>query len=211
MFKKLAYITLFLFLATGIARAEEYDEGFEYTRVAEQPTESVDKIEVLEFFWYGCPHCYKFEPVLSKWLETKSSNVEFIRVPAVFRPEWKVHARTYYALQAMGLGEKYHVAIFEAIHKDKKKISSEEKITDFLVSQGVNESDFKAAYNAFAVDGQVRKAIKKVKDYEIKGVPAMAVNGKYLVAGKNAGTYENVIKVVEYLIKQEEAAAAAKK
>ena len=210
MFKKLAYITLFLFMASAV-QAENFEEGIDYTRVTDQPTESADKIEVLEFFWYGCPHCYKFEPVLHRWLETKPANVEFIRVPAVFRPDWKVHARTYYALQSMDLIEKYHGVIFEAMHKDKKKLYSEDAIVDFLVSKGVNEADFKAAYNAFSVDGQVRKAIKKVKAFAIRGVPALGVNGKYLVAGKKGGTYEDMIKVVNYLIKKEDSAIAAKK
>lgn len=210
MLKKLAYISLFLFLSSGYAQAEEYVEGTDYLRVADQSTESADKIEVLEFFWYGCPHCYMFDPILDRWLETKPANVEFTRVPAVFRPEWKVHARAYYALQGMGLGEKYHAAIFEAIHKDKKDLYSEAAVIDFLVSKGVNEEEFKAAYSAFSIDGQVRKAIKKVKGYAIQGVPAIAVNGKYLVSGKSAGSYENMLRITDYLIKKEEAAAAKK-
>ena len=209
MLKKLAYISLFLFLSMGCTQAEEYDEGIEYFRVADQATESADKIEVLEFFWYGCPHCYQFEPILKRWLETKPANVEFIRVPAVFRPEWKVHARTYYALQAMGLGEKYHLAIFEAMHKDRADLYSESAMIDFLVSKGVNKAAFKAAYSSFSIDGLLRKAIKKVKGYAIKGVPAMGVNGKYLVSGTSAGSYEKMLRIVDHLIKEE--ATAAKK
>ncbi|MDH5612339.1 MAG: thiol:disulfide interchange protein DsbA/DsbL [Gammaproteobacteria bacterium] len=210
MLKKLACIGFFLLLSSGYVQAVEYKEGVEYQRVSDQPTESIDKVEVIEFFWYGCPHCYTFDPILSKWLETKPSNVEFIRVPAVFRPEWKVHARTYYALQAMGLGEKYHSVIFDAMHKDKKDIYSEEAMIDFLVSKGVNEEDFKDAYNAFSIDGQVRKAIQKVKGYAIKGVPALGVNGKYLVSGTSAGSYENMLRIVDFLIKKETTTAAKK-
>ena len=209
MFKKLAYIGLFLLLSTGIACAEKYTEGVEYQRISDQPTETTDKVEVLEFFWYGCPHCYQFDPILAKWLETKPANTEFIRVPAVFRPEWKVHARTYYALQAMGVGEKYHSIIFDAMHKDKKNLYSEAEMIEFLISKGVDEKDFMAAYNAFSIDGQVRKAISKVKGYAIKGVPAMAVNGKYLVSGTSAGSYENMLRIVDFLIEKE--AAAVKK
>lgn len=203
MVKKLAYIALFLFISTGVAQAEKYKEGVEYLRIADQPTNSPGKVEVIEFFWYGCPHCYKFEPILSNWLKTKSSNIEFIRVPAVFRPEWKIHARTYYALQAMGLGEKYHLALFDALHKDRKKLYTEEAVTEFLVSQGVNKDEFKAAYGAFSIDGQVRKAIKIVKGYAIQGVPAMGVNGKYLISGKSAGSYEKMLRIVDYLAKKE--------
>ena len=210
MLKKLAYIGLFLLLSSGFTQAGEFKEGVEYKRIADQPTESTGKIEVLEFFWYGCPHCYQFEPILKKWLETKASNVEFIRVPAVFRPEWKVHARTYYALQAMGLEDKYHSVIFDAMHKDKANLYSETAMIDFLVSKGVNKDEFKAAYSAFSVDGQVRKAIKKVKGYAIEGVPAMGVNGKYLISGKSAGSFEKMLKIVDYLVKKEAGAATKK-
>jgi len=209
MFKKIAYFSFFLFLSIGVTQAENYKEGVEYTRIADQATASPDKIEVLEFFWYGCPHCYQFDPILERWLETKPANVEFVRVPAVFRPEWKVHARTYYALQAMGLGEKYHKAIFDAMHKDKADIYSESAMIDFLVSKGVNKDDFKSAYSSFSIDGLLRKTIKKVKSYAIQGVPAMAVNGKYLISGKSAGSYENMLRIVDYLVNKE--AAAAKK
>ncbi|MDH3342529.1 MAG: thiol:disulfide interchange protein DsbA/DsbL [Gammaproteobacteria bacterium] len=207
MLKKIAYISLCLFISMGVAQAKEYTEGTEYFRVADQSTDSTDKIEVLEFFWYGCPHCYKFEPILKNWLKTKPANIEFVRVPAVFRPEWKVHARTYYALQAMGLGEKYHSVIFDAIHKDKAKIYTESEMIDFLVSKGVDGVAFKAAYSAFSVDMKVRKAIEKVTGYAIKGVPAMGVNGKYLVSGQSAGSYENMLRIVEYLVNKEAAAA----
>lgn len=210
MLKKLVYISLLLSLSMGFAQAEEYKEGVEYFRVADQPTDSSDKIEVLEFFWYGCPHCYKFDPILKKWKEAKPANVEFIRVPAVFRPEWKVHARSYYALQAMSLGEKYHSVIFDAMHKDKKSLYTESAMIDFLVSKGVNKEEFKAAYDAFSVDSQVRKAIKKVTGYAIKGVPAMGVNGKYLVSGTSAGSYEKMLRIVDYLVKKEAAVAAKK-
>lgn len=207
MLKKIAYVSLFLFLSVGAAQAENYKEGVEYTRIADQATASPDKIEVLEFFWYGCPHCYQFDPILERWLETKPANVEFVRVPAVFRPEWKVHARTYYALQAMGLGEKYHKAIFDAMHKDKADIYSESAMIDFLVSKGINKDDFKSAYGSFSIDGLLRKTIKKVKSYAIRGVPAMAVNGKYLISGKSAGSFENMLRIVDYLVKKEAAAA----
>jgi len=203
MLKKFVYIGLMLFISSGFVRAEEFKEGVEYKRIATQATESKDKIEVLEFFWYGCPHCYQFEPILTRWLKTKPSNVEFVRVPAVFRPEWKVHARTYYALQAMGLEDKYHSVIFDAMHKDKAKLYTEAEMINFLISKGINGDDFKAAYSAFSVDGQVRKAIKKVKGYAIQGVPAMGVNGKYLISGKSAGSFEKMLRIVDDLVKKE--------
>jgi len=213
MMKKIIWAALVLFLfngaVSGIAQAKEYKEGTEYTRVSQQPTENESKVEVLEFFWYGCPHCYQFEPVLSRWLTTRPANVEFIRVPAVFRPEWKVHARTYYALQVMGLGEKLHTAIFKEIQEKKKRLDTEEAMTKFVVEQGVNKNEFTETYNSFSIDNMMRKAIKKLEAYKIRGVPAMAVNGKYVVSGSSAGSYENMMRIVDYLISKESTAASA--
>ena len=204
--KKYLLAVLFLFCFTGVAQAEDYKEGTHYLSVAQQSTDSSDKIEVLEFYWYGCPHCNVFDPILEKWLESKPDNVDFKRVPAVFRPEWKVHARTYYALTVLDAVEKYHSKIFAEIHKNKKRLDTLDAITDFLVAQGINRDEFIGAYNSFAVDNMVRKAIKQLKGYKIEGVPAMAVNGKYVVTGKNAGSYENMIRIVDYLVKKEAAA-----
>ena len=197
----LMFICLFCFMFT--AQAEEYKEGTHYQRIAQQPTDSGDKVEVLEFFWYGCPHCYVFDPILEKWIENKPDNTEFKRVPAVFRPEWKVHARAYYALLAMSAGEKYHSTIFGEMHKNKKMLDTIDTMTNFLVKQGVNKEEFTGMYNSMSVDGSVRKAIKQLQGYKISGVPAMAVNGKYVVSGKGAGSYENMIRIVNYLIKKE--------
>lgn len=200
---KKSVLMLFLFCFTSVAQAEDYKEGTHYLRVAQQSTDAGDKVEVLEFFWYGCPHCYVFEPILEKWLENKPDNTNFKRAPAVFRPEWKVHARTYYALQVMGVGEKYHNKIFNEMHKNKKKLDKLDTMTSFLGEQGMNKDKFIGVYNSFSVDNMVRKAIKQLQGYKISGVPAMVVGGKYVVSGKKAGSYENMIRIVNYLIKKE--------
>jgi len=201
--KKSILMTLCLFSFAFVAQAADYKEGTHYQRIAKQATDSGDKVEVIEFFWYGCPHCNIFDPVLETWIENKPDNVVFKRVPAVFRPEWKVHARAYYALQAMGVVEKYHSKIFDEIHKNKKRIDTLDSLTDFLVKQGINKQEFTDMYNSMSVDGMVRKAIKQLAGYKIQGVPAMAVNGKYVVSGRSAGSYENMILIVDHLIKKE--------
>ena len=204
--KRILLVVMIMFGLSSMVQAEEFEEGKHYSRVAQQATDSGDKIEVIEFFWYGCPHCNVFDPVLGEWIKNKPAEVSFKRIPAVFRPEWKVQARTYYALQEMGAGEKYHSKIFDHIHKDKKRVDTLDAMTDFLADQGVNKDKFVESYNSFAVDGMVRKAIKQLKGYKISGVPAMTVNGKYVVSGKAAGSYENMIRIVNYLIKKESAA-----
>lgn len=205
--KKTVLIVLFLFFCGTAVQAGEFEEGTHYDRIAEQSTETGDKIEVLEFFWYGCPHCYTFEPVVQQWLKTKPANVEFIRVPVVFRPEWKVHARTYYSLQVMGLIDQLHEDIFKEIQKNRKRLDTESSMIDFIASKGINREEFTEVFKSFSIDGKLRKAIKLLKDYNIEGVPAMAVNGKYLITGKKAGSYENMTRIADHLVSKETAAA----
>jgi len=196
-------ILLSLMMSSAMLQAAGYTEGVDYKKLTQVPTDAGDKIEVLEFFWYGCPHCYSFEPYLNAWKKTKPANVEFVRVPAIFRPDWEVQARTYYALTNMGVIEDLHGKIFTAINKDKKRLNKKELLTDFVVKNGVDRKKFEEEYNSFAVDRMVRKAKKKQTAYKIQGVPSVAVNGKYLTSGSMSGSYDNLVKIVDYLIKKE--------
>ena len=196
-------ILLSLMMSSAMLQAAGYTEGVDYKKLTQVPTDAGDKIEVLEFFWYGCPHCYSFEPYLNAWKKTKPANVEFVRVQAIFRPDWEVQARTYYALTNMGVIEDLHGKIFTAINKDKKRLNKKELLTDFVVKNGVDRKKFEEEYNSFAVDSMVRKAKKKQTAYKIQGVPSVAVNGKYLTSGSMSGSYDNLVKIVDYLIKKE--------
>ena len=200
--KKLLVMFL-LIVNTSLLHAAGFDEGKHYKKVAPQTTGSGEKIEVLEFFWYGCPHCYSFEPYISAWKKTKPANVEFVQVPAIFRPDWEVQARAYYALSNMGHIEDIHEKIFSAMHKDKKRLNKLELLADFVEKYGVDRQKFMAEANSFAVDNMVRKAKKKQTGYKIQGVPSIAVNGKYLTSGSMSGSYDNLIKIMDYLIDKE--------
>ena len=200
--KKILVFLLLLINAASI-QAAEYTAGVEYKVLPEQPTDSGDKIEVLEFFWYGCPHCYTFEPYINAWKKSKPANVEFSRVPAIFRPDWEVQARAYYAMSNMGVIESMHEKIFAAIHKDKKRLEKKEQLTDFIVKNGVDRAKFEAEYNSFSVDSMVRKAKKLQTAYKIEGVPSIAVNGKYLTSGSMSGSYQNMVNILDYLVKKE--------
>lgn len=194
---------MILMAASAVLHATEFKEGVHYKKLAPQQTDSGENVEVLEFFWYGCPHCYTFEPYINAWKKSKPANVDFARVPAIFRPDWEIQARTYYALSSMGIIEDMHIKIFEAMHKQKKRLNTKQKITDFLVSKGVDKAAFEKEYNSFTVDGKVRKAKKKMKEYRIQGVPSMVINGKYLTSGSMAGSYDNMVKITNYLIEKE--------
>ncbi len=200
--KKLV-IFIFLLVNSALLQAADYSEGTHYKKLPAQQTSSGEKVEVLEFFWYGCPHCYSFEPYLKTWEKTKPANVELVRVPAIFRPEWEVQARAYYALSNMGKIDDVHGKIFTAINKDKKRLDKKEHIVDFVEKNGVDRKIFLEEYDSFAVDSMVRKAKKKIKAYQIQGVPSIVINGKYLTSGSMAGSYDNMIKITNYLIAKE--------
>jgi thiol:disulfide interchange protein DsbA len=196
-------VFLFLIINSAFLHAADFNEGTHYQKLQPQPTDSGEKVEVLEFFWYGCSHCYSFEPFIKSWQKTKPANVEFVRVPAIFRPDWEVQARTYYALSNMGVIEDIHGKIFEAIHKSKNRLNKKELLTDFVEKNGVNRQEFLKEYNSFSVDGMVRKAKKKQQAYKIQGVPSVVVNGKYLTSGSMSGSYDNLIKIINHLVEKE--------
>ena len=196
-------VLLFLLVNSAALQAAGYTEGVEYKALPPQPTDTGEKIEVLEFFWYGCPHCYTFEPYIKAWKKTKPDNVEFVRVPAIFRPDWEIQARTYYALTNMGAIEDLHEKIFAAIHNDKKKLDKKATLTDFVVKNGVDRKKFEEEYNSFSVDTMVRKAKKKQTAYKIQGVPSIVVNGKYLSSASMSGSYDNLVKILDYLVAKE--------
>lgn len=197
MWKKFAFLGLICFAA--IANA---DNGYETVSPA-QPTQNTDKIEVIEFFWYGCPHCYSLEPAMNAWLKTKPANVEFIRQPAVFSDLWGKHAKAFYTAEALSVSEKTHAAFFDAIQNKKQKLDSEDELAKFFAAHGVKDEDFRAAYNSFSVDAKMRQAEAMASRYGITGVPALIVNGKYRVTATTAKSQENILTVTNQLIQQE--------
>lgn len=168
-----------------------------------QPTQDPAKVEVIEFFWYGCPHCYQFEPLLKKWHDTMPKNVTFIRQPAVFSKVWGQHAQAFFTAEVLDVVDKVHSDLFHAIQVKKQKLTSEADLADFFVAHGVEKAAFHDAYNSFIVDSKMRQAQTMGPRYGIRGVPAVVINGKYLVNSKSAGSHEGMIKVINELIAQE--------
>ncbi len=199
----LTLIMMLVFLSPASAR--NYDEGIEYQRLKEPvPTQvGPGKVEVVELFWYGCPHCFRLEPDLSKWLKSKPKNVEFIRIPAVFNKTWELHAKAYYTANFLGIMDKFHKPFFDAIHLKKQPMNTVAEVKKFFLQQGVSEKDFTNVFNSFGVDAKVRRAKELSREYGISGVPALVVNGKYLTDGPMAGGRRGMINVLNYLIKKE--------
>jgi thiol:disulfide interchange protein DsbA len=204
----LAALSFALMATTALAAG--YTEGKEYKALANpQPTSSGDKIEIVELFWYGCPHCYRLEPDMEPWLANKPDDVEFVRMPAIVGPPWELLAKAYYTAEFLGVMDTMHPALFDYLHKDKKKIVNEAELQAFFIEQGVSREDFKNTYMSFAVAMKVNNARLMTQRYGITGVPTIIVNGKYNTSGSLAGSNENIIKVMDYLVKQERQSAAA--
>jgi protein dithiol oxidoreductase (disulfide-forming) len=203
----LMVLVLPLLMATA-ACAQQYTDGKEYLSLkTPQPTSTGDRIEVVELFWYGCPHCYRLDPLLENWTKTLPEDVEFIRMPAVLGPSWELYGKAFYTAELLGVTDKVHPALLEAIHKDKKKLSNVNDLKELFVAQGVSAEDFDNTFNSFAVNVKLNHAKQMTKRYAITGVPTIIINGKYSTSGSQAGSNENIIRVMDYLIVQERSAA----
>jgi len=161
-----------------------------------QPTDT-KKIEVLEFFFYGCTHCFHLHPLLSKWEKTMPKDVELTFVPTIFRDSWEPMARTFYALESMGKREQLHDALYNAWNKDNNQLFEEDKIRDFVSSHGVDGAKFSAAYNSFSMQSKVARAKQMIRSYGINGTPTLVVDGKYVIEGLQP---EETIRVLKEVI-----------
>lgn len=190
-----------------VAQAAQFQAGKEYVELS-SPVAVADpaRIEVVELFWYGCPHCYQFEPTLNAWVRQLPADVDFKRIPAMFGGLWDVQGQMFLALQAMGVEQKVHDSIFSAIHNEGKKLASPDEMAQFLAGQGVDKDAFLKAYNSFGVKSQVEKAKKQGMAYQITGVPVMIVNGKYRFDLGSSGGPENTLQVADFLIEKERVA-----
>ena len=150
--------------------------------VPPQPTESGKKVEVLEFFWYGCPHCNALQPSLKAWLKQKPADVEFRRVPAVLADTWVPLTRAFYALEVTGAVEKLHPEVFAAIHEKGVKLQDPKVLFDWVAQNGVDRQKFADTYGSFGVQSRTQRAVDMTRNYDISGTPTITVDGKYLVA-----------------------------
>ncbi|NBP46692.1 MAG: thiol:disulfide interchange protein DsbA/DsbL [Burkholderiaceae bacterium] len=165
------------------------EEGFDYRVLTiTQPIDTKGKVEVIEFFWYGCPHCYEFEPELKGWIKRQNKDVVFKKVPIAFREELMPHSQLFYALESMGKGDALNDKIMFAMHRENKRLLNENEIADWVAAQGVDRNAFLAAYRSFAVLSKARAANQLGNSYRIDGVPTVAVQGKYITSPSIAGT-----------------------
>ena len=184
-----------------LAAQSQLKVGADYSVLkAVQPVEANGKIEVVEFFWYRCPHCYSLEPVLEPWSKKLPSDVQFRRIPAVLSDSWAVDAGIYYTFEALGVLDKVHKPFFEAIHKDRLDIRSEAAMTEWLEKHGIERKKFDETYKSFGVQTKVKRAAQLSAAYQLEGVPMLAVQGKYTISTDQGGSQTGMLANTEQLV-----------
>ncbi len=197
----------FLFLSLsallpGPGFAAGPEGGYEVIEPA-QPTTTGDQVEVLEIFWYGCPHCFRFHPHVENWKSAKPEHAAFRLMPAIFRANWEPHARAYFIAEILDIVEQVHGPLFDAIHVENRKLNDQKSLAAFFTRFGVSEEQFIKTWDSYAVSSMLRRARVMTRRYKIRGVPTIIVNGRYRVSGSSAGSFENMIKVVNKLVAKE--------
>ena len=175
--------------------------GHDYEEIPQQPIATGPKIEVVEFFWYGCPHCFQLQQPLEAWLKRKPEDVELRRIPAIFRPSWLAHARVFYTLEAVGELPRLHQAVYRALHLEKEDLGSAETSAEWAVKHGVDRSRWLAAYNSADTTKKVEQARSATRDYAIQGTPSLVVDGRYLTSSSMADSYQGVVVILEDLVR----------
>jgi thiol:disulfide interchange protein DsbA len=189
----------------------KFKEGKNYIRlVPTQPTVGgADKIEVAEFFWYGCAHCYDFEPYINKWAASKPANVRFVHIPATWNPLVMLHAQLYYTEEVLEKNgkianpEAFRAAVFEEFHRRNNRMTTEDSIQGVFTRQGVSAEDFQSTWKSFEVAQKLRVAQDLARRYSISGVPSIVVNGKYRTGAAEAGGYPQLLEVIDELVVRE--------
>jgi thiol:disulfide interchange protein DsbA len=165
-----------------------------------QPVETGTKIEVIEFFWYGCIHCYSLEPLIENWSKHLAADTQFRRVPAIFNERWARDAAFFYAFEALGVLDKVHRAYFDALHRDALRTDNPAALAQWLEKQAIEPKKFDDAVKSFGVQSKVRRAAQQTVAYKIDGTPAMAVHGRYTVSADQGGSREGILQTVDYLV-----------
>ena len=185
-----------------LAQAKAPQPGTDYVRLGKPaPVDTpAGKIEVIEFFWYSCPHCNAFEPVLNDWAKRLPNDVVLKRVPVAFQDSYLPQQRLFYTLEAMGLTAKLHDRVFAAIHVERQNLSSEQAITDWVVKQGVDKAVFTSNFNSFTTVAKARRASQLMNAYEVDGVPALGVAGRFYTDGAMTKAMDRALQVVDFLV-----------
>lgn len=198
--RTLALVAAAVFSFSAYA-ADAIFEGHDYVRVKNaQPVATGNKVEVLEFFWYRCPHCFQLEPAINTWLKTLPKDAQVRRVPAVFRDDWAPAAKTYYTLEQMGLLDRLHNKVFDAYHIENINLNDPAVLGGWVAKQGIDRKKFEAIYNAFSTQSKTLQGGKLATVYAITGVPAFIIDGKYTTSMSMAQSEARLFEILDQLI-----------
>jgi thiol:disulfide interchange protein DsbA len=199
--RTLAFAAAALFSLATLAAGPEAFEGHDYARVKNpQPVATGKQVEVLEFFWYRCPHCFQLEPGLNTWLKTLSRDVQVRRVPAVFRDDWMPGAKLYYTLEQMGLLDRLHTKVFDAYHVENINLNDPAVLGGWVAKQGVDRKKFEGIYNSFSIQSKATQGARLATAYAITGVPVFIIDGKYTTSVSMTGSPARLFEVLDQLI-----------
>lgn len=169
-------------------------------------TRDAAKVEVLEYFWFGCPHCFAFEPSINKWAAEKPDHVDFVREAPPLNPGWEPHSRAFYAAEIMGVTEEFFDPMFNGIHVDRRPLRNPDSIAKFAGELGIDADKFRKTMDSFAVNTRINQAMEKARASRITGVPSIVINGKYLTGGSLAGSHDGILRVIDERVAVEYAA-----
>ena len=197
---KIKHFIYVLFLSVLMAQGAYAQK---YIQISTEKQQESKDIIIYEFFWYGCPHCYNLEPTMDRIEADLDKDTKIVKVPVALRDSWLPHAKLYYALKQMGKIDDIHNLIFEEIHIENNRLSSEQQIVDFLSKFDINIDEFKQLYNSFGTEARVKKSSNLARKYHINSVPPIIVNGKFLTSGSYVSSYDELYSVVNLLVERE--------
>lgn len=203
MYKTLMVAVAGLGLSAAVS-AQEVVEGQHY-ELLESPVETQleeGQIEVTEVFWFGCPHCYRLQTPINEWYETLQDDVGVVKMPATMGGDWNTHATAFYAAESLGIEDELHADFFNAIHQENQSLTEPDEIAAFFANYGVSEEEAKQALTNFSVRSEVNDANNRMRQMKLMGVPALVIDGRYLVTPSSAGSLENMPKIAEALVEQ---------
>jgi len=192
---------LMLFTSLSFAVTPEVGVNFDKTLQAVS-TDQKDKIEITELFWYGCIHCYQMDPMLSDWVKKLPKDVYFKRMPAIPRPDWTPMARAFYAMEALGVGEKLHMSVFDAVHKDRSLNPTDEKaiLLWVILKSGLDRKKVEDAFNSFSMNASLNRAAQIFKASGATGVPTLMIDGRYITSSTMAGGNNEALQIADFII-----------
>ncbi|MGM0553367.1 MAG: thiol:disulfide interchange protein DsbA/DsbL [Pseudomonadota bacterium] len=193
-----------ILLASGNTLAAEYRDGRHFQSIAPPVDTGLEdgKLQVIEVFWYGCPHCYSFEPKVKEWQADLPDDVEFAYLPAPMNDVWALHSRVFYTAQQLGVLDELHQAFFDAIHDQGRLLRSESAILRFVDQLGVDADEFRETMRSDAVRAKVGEASQDIQEYGVSGVPTLVINGEAIVSASMAGSHDEMLEVADYLLER---------